>query len=254
VSELKYLGYTFNERTTEKAHMREVVRKANKVVGCVWGIGERKWEGDFRRRMMMFESIIESIEYSMYGAEISGKKEQEEVESVQEKYLRWVLGVDRETPGYVVREECRILRECWREKKKNKKKDRENYYQRNEYASEEGERLRTKGRWMNAELSERNQDTDMQNRRERIKESRYNREYERGIWRERERERENEGEIQMWEREERKQVLEGTRGKKVQNVLRGERERDDRAHGCGEMRERGRERNGEKYRMKTEGR
>jgi hypothetical protein len=188
VSELKYLGYTFNERTTEKAHMREVVRKANKVVGCVWGIGERKWEGDFRRRMMMFESIIESIEYSMYGAEISGKKEQEEVESVQEKYLRWVLGVDRETPGYVVREECRILRECWREKKKNKKKDRENYYQRNEYASEEGERLRTKGRWMNAELSERNQDTDMQNRRERIKESRYNREYERGIWRERERE------------------------------------------------------------------
>jgi hypothetical protein len=72
VSELKYLGYTFNERTTEEAHMREVVRKANKVVGCVWGIGERKWGGDFRRRMMMFESIIESIEYSMYGAEISG--------------------------------------------------------------------------------------------------------------------------------------------------------------------------------------
>jgi hypothetical protein len=34
----------------------------------------------------------------------------------------------------------------------------------------------------------------------------------------------------MWKREERKQVLEGTRGKKVQNVLRGERERDDRAH------------------------
>jgi hypothetical protein len=42
VSELKYLSYTFNERTTEKAHMREVVRKANKVVGCVWGIAERK--------------------------------------------------------------------------------------------------------------------------------------------------------------------------------------------------------------------
>jgi hypothetical protein len=26
---------------------------------------------------------------------------------VQEKYLRWVLGVDRETPGYIVREECK---------------------------------------------------------------------------------------------------------------------------------------------------
>jgi hypothetical protein len=42
--------YTFNERTTDKALMREIVRKANKVVGCVWGRGETKWGGDFSRR------------------------------------------------------------------------------------------------------------------------------------------------------------------------------------------------------------
>jgi hypothetical protein len=41
------------------------------------------------------------------------------------------------------------------------------------------ERLRAKGRWMNVELSERDKNTDKQERRERIKESRYNREYER---------------------------------------------------------------------------
>jgi hypothetical protein len=41
VNEFKYLGYTFNER----AHIREIVRKANKVVGCAWGIGERKRGG-----------------------------------------------------------------------------------------------------------------------------------------------------------------------------------------------------------------
>jgi hypothetical protein len=128
------LGYTFNERA------RETVRKANRAVGCVWGIGERKWGGDFRRRMMMFENMIESI--LMYESKIWGWKEQEEVEKVQEKYLKWVLGVDRETAGYIVREECkrnrmrvkagkrtakiedkmdgreecRILTECWREK------------------------------------------------------------------------------------------------------------------------------------------
>jgi hypothetical protein len=39
----------------------EVARKANKVVGCVWGIGERKWGGEFRRRMTMFESMVESV-------------------------------------------------------------------------------------------------------------------------------------------------------------------------------------------------
>jgi hypothetical protein len=71
---------------------------------------------------------------------------------VQEKFLRGVLEVDRETPRYIVREECkrnrltvkagkraakfegkidgreecRILTECWREKKQNtEKKERE---------------------------------------------------------------------------------------------------------------------------------
>jgi hypothetical protein len=110
------------------------------------------------------------------------------VERVQEKYLRWVLGVDRETAGYIVREECkrsklrlkagkraakfedrmgereecRILTECYREKKKNAdEKEREKYCRRNGYASKEVERLRL--------------------RRERIRESRYNREYERCV-------------------------------------------------------------------------
>jgi hypothetical protein len=36
------------------------------------------------------------------------------------------------------------------------------------------ERLRAKGRWMNVELSESDKDTDKEERRERIKESRYN--------------------------------------------------------------------------------
>jgi hypothetical protein len=45
------------------------------------------------------------------------------------------------------RKECRMLTECWWEKSKNtEKKEREKYYQRNEYAREEVERLRAKGR------------------------------------------------------------------------------------------------------------
>jgi hypothetical protein len=50
--------------------------------------------------------------------------------------------------------------------------------ERNEYVSEEVERLRAEGRCMSAELSERNKDTDKQEGRERNKESRYNRQYE----------------------------------------------------------------------------
>jgi RNase P/RNase MRP subunit p30 len=66
-----------------------------------------------------------------------------------------------------------------RKGKNTEKKEREKYYQRNGYASEEVERLRAKGRWMNVELSEKDKDTDRQEIRERIKESRYYRKYER---------------------------------------------------------------------------
>jgi hypothetical protein len=69
------------------------------------GNRREKWEGDFKRKMMMFESMIESI--LMYGAEIWRWKEQKEVEKVQEKYLRGVLGVDRETAGYIMKEDCK---------------------------------------------------------------------------------------------------------------------------------------------------
>jgi hypothetical protein len=59
-------------------------------------------------------------------------------------------------------EECRILTECWSERKKNSEKEREKYYQKNGYAGEEVERLRAKGKWMNVELRERDKDTDKQ--------------------------------------------------------------------------------------------
>jgi hypothetical protein len=55
-------------------------------------------------------------------------------------------------------------------KKKNKeKKKREKYYRRNGYVSEDVERLRAKGRWMNVELNERDKDTDKQEKREKSK-------------------------------------------------------------------------------------
>jgi hypothetical protein len=87
---------------------------------------------------------------------------------VQEKYLRGVLDVDREMPGYIVREkckgntlrvkagrrvakfedkmngreECRILTELERKEKiSTEKKERKKYYQINGYVSEEVERF-----------------------------------------------------------------------------------------------------------------
>jgi hypothetical protein len=41
---------------------------------------------------MMFDSLVKSV--MMYGAEIWGWREQEGLERVQGKYLKWVLGID----------------------------------------------------------------------------------------------------------------------------------------------------------------
>jgi hypothetical protein len=72
----------------------------------------------------MLESMIESR--LMYGAEIWEWKEQEEIEKVQEKYLRGVLGVDRETPDSIVREECKRKRLRVKGRKREDKMDGKN--------------------------------------------------------------------------------------------------------------------------------
>jgi hypothetical protein len=135
------------------------------------------------------------------------------------------------------REECRIPTESWREKKKTheekKEREREGRERERNTTRETGMPAKkwkeeVKARWMNVELSERDNDAaDKQEKRERIKKSRYNREYERGMTEEipeylGEREcnrKKNDGKIQIWERVKRKQLLDGRRGKKVQNVL-----------------------------------
>ena len=48
----------------------------------------------------------------MYGAEIWGWKKRERIEKMQERYLRWSLGVDFNTPGYVVMEETKRRSIC----------------------------------------------------------------------------------------------------------------------------------------------
>lgn len=72
----------------------------------VWGIGERKLGGDYEKRMMMFNVMIKSI--ILYGVEIWGWKEWKEVEAIQERYIRWILRLDKSIPEYIIREETKV--------------------------------------------------------------------------------------------------------------------------------------------------
>ncbi|XP_046737524.1 uncharacterized protein LOC124406211 [Diprion similis] len=103
--EMKYLGYNITNNNTEEAPLRERVRKAKIAMASLWGIGERQFRGDIRWRIKLFDARIKRI--LMFGAEIWGWKECEEIEKVQEKYIRWILGAERTTPGYVIRDELK---------------------------------------------------------------------------------------------------------------------------------------------------
>lgn len=51
VKEIKYLGYMLQRNGRNEGQIRELKRKANIVMRVVWGIGERKFRDDFKRRM-----------------------------------------------------------------------------------------------------------------------------------------------------------------------------------------------------------
>lgn len=81
-----------------------------------------------------------------------GAEQSQKIEGIQKKYIRWILGLEYNTPAYIVREEIKtekmqleteiraqkyeerlrkkckskIIKECWNQKKiEKKKKDRD---------------------------------------------------------------------------------------------------------------------------------
>jgi len=103
VREIKYLGYTFTRNGGQEAHIRERRKKAAIVMREAWGIGKRIWGKDWERRMWLYDTLIWTV--MGYGAEVWGWRERREVEEMHERFIRWTMGLDWRTPGYMVREE-----------------------------------------------------------------------------------------------------------------------------------------------------
>jgi len=63
-----YLGYKFKHSGEQEAHVEEMMKKAMEVMGQVWGIGKKKFRGDWERRMKMFDWLVGSV--VAFGAEV----------------------------------------------------------------------------------------------------------------------------------------------------------------------------------------
>lgn len=112
----KYLGYIVQRNGGQEPQIRDRVKRGAAVMEQVWGVGKRRFGRNWGRRLWIFDRLAWTV--VGYGAEIWGWEERERVERLAERYLKWVLGVERKTPGYMVREE--LLREkiCERAGKK----------------------------------------------------------------------------------------------------------------------------------------
>ncbi|XP_067217103.1 LINE-1 retrotransposable element ORF2 protein [Linepithema humile] len=210
VKEFRYLGYIIQRNGGQGAQIRERVRKATTVMGQVWGIGKRRFGKDWGRRLWLFDKLVWTV--MGYGAEIWGWKEREEMERAEERYLRWVLGVEARTPGYLVREELQreklrgragrrawrfekrldegrgseIARECREEMKERFKEgrvrseweeERRKFLEEREISIEEVEKKKEKGEARYEELERRDKEKQRKERREKISESRFSRWY-----------------------------------------------------------------------------
>ena len=103
VKMFKYLGYTLMGSGRQEAYVEERVRKAAAVMRKVWGIGKRRFGKDWGKRVWLFDKLVWTT--MSYWVEIWGWKVGETVECLHDRFLRWVLGVDWCTPGYMIREE-----------------------------------------------------------------------------------------------------------------------------------------------------
>lgn len=99
VKKFNYLGYELKENNNEDAHMKYINGKVNSCMGKLWNFGERRFKDDWKLRMKIFDTMIQGI--MTYGVEIWGWKEQKVLEKCQEKYIKWVMKLDRETPAYM---------------------------------------------------------------------------------------------------------------------------------------------------------
>jgi len=97
--------------------VKERMAKATAVMGQVWSIGKRKFRKDWKKRIWLFDALVWTV--TSYRVEI-WRREREGLERIHERFLRWVLGVDGRTRGYMVREE--LQREKLRRREQGKER------------------------------------------------------------------------------------------------------------------------------------
>lgn len=92
---------------TEEKIERALTRlKKNKAAGED-SIRNKAWLNADKKTKEKLRTILEKSIF-MYGVEIWGWEEREKLKSLQARYIRWTLGLERFTPKYIILEETKV--------------------------------------------------------------------------------------------------------------------------------------------------
>lgn len=105
--EFRYLGYTFTTKNGTERHVECMAGKAEKAANAAWGIMKRAGRETRKERVYMMNTLVRSV--AMYGVEIWGWGKFERMNRVQGRYAKMALGVARNTPKYIWRNELGIV-------------------------------------------------------------------------------------------------------------------------------------------------
>lgn len=106
VKEIKYLGYVMQKNGGPEKQITDRFKRATVAMKKTWSIGERLFRDDFIKRMKMFDTLVGSV--ALYGAEIWGWTGDARLDTIKRKYTKWILGLDRTTPNYILKEETKM--------------------------------------------------------------------------------------------------------------------------------------------------
>lgn len=95
VTEYNYLGVIMTNTGKFDRHIEMTTTKALSRLKETWSIGQRKFEDNFKLRMKMFDTLV--LPGSIYGCEVFGRQEFEDLEILHRRYLKWTLGLRSST-------------------------------------------------------------------------------------------------------------------------------------------------------------
>lgn len=104
VDSYKYLGYWFTTGNTDTRHVEKMAIKVRKTINMAWGLAKRARVNLLSKKLYLMDAIVKAG--CLYGVENWGWKRYEAIERVQALSVKMLMKVSKNTPGYIWRAEA----------------------------------------------------------------------------------------------------------------------------------------------------